>query len=235
MKTKRSSPGRKTGGNGSSPVKELASRFHEQDAPDHDNVNVSGKRERLVQVTSTLFVEKGIHGVPVSLIARKADVAIGTFYIYFKTKQDLVHAVYEKLLFDITQNLLAKYHPSGSVKERFFGYYSALFEYLLDNPQQARLLLYLSTTPYIEQGVREKMSDDLLRTQMGILTEGKDKGLLKDEHPFPYVSLWFIYGSLLFLVNKELIRNRVAKSPEKKQRILEMWWDGIKRTDAEEK
>lgn len=192
------------------------------------------KRDRIVQVTSDCIVERGIHGVPISLIAREADVAVGTLYIYFKTKQDLVHAVYEKLLSDITKALLAKYLPSGSVKERFFAYHLALFEYLLDNPRHAKLLLYFSTTPYIEVSVREKISDELLRVQIDILTEGRDKGLLKNEHPFPYVSLWFVYGSLLFLVNKEQIRNRAAIKPEVKQRILQMWWDGIQTSDTGE-
>ncbi|GEM_PF-1593053 len=216
---------KKTRHNGDGEVKESERLTKNGEESSPTGFNMLDKRDRIVEVTSQLIVEKGIRGVPVSLIARASDVAVGTLYIYFKRKQDLVYAVYQKLVSDITEALFAGYSPAGSVQDRFFSYYSALFDYLLNNPRQARLLLYLSTTPYVEEIFREKISDKLIRTQIDILTEGREKRQLKDEHPF--VDLWFIYGSLLFLVNKERIRKRLASNPKNKQRILQMWWDGI--------
>lgn len=41
-----------------------------------------------------LFVEKGIQSTPTSLIAKEAGVATGTLFHHFKSKEELVHALY---------------------------------------------------------------------------------------------------------------------------------------------
>lgn len=51
--------------------------------------NKQRKLDQLLQAASALFVEKGMDLVSVSEIARKAGVAKGTFYLYFKDKEHL--------------------------------------------------------------------------------------------------------------------------------------------------
>lgn len=51
------------------------------------------KRNRLEDVGCKLFMEKGIANTTVDEIAKSADVAKGTFYLYFKDKNDLLSCV----------------------------------------------------------------------------------------------------------------------------------------------
>lgn len=50
-------------------------------------------RRRLVDAATALFAERGLHGVTSADIASRAGVATGTFYLHFKDKHELFHAL----------------------------------------------------------------------------------------------------------------------------------------------
>jgi len=54
------------------------------------------RRTQLINIAEKLFIERGYDEVSVSDIVKKADVAQGTFYYYFKSKDEMRDAVIEK-------------------------------------------------------------------------------------------------------------------------------------------
>jgi AcrR family transcriptional regulator len=51
------------------------------------------RREELMDAARDLFLEKGFAATSVDEIVRVADVAKGTFYVYFKTKDEVLEAL----------------------------------------------------------------------------------------------------------------------------------------------
>jgi len=66
-----------------------------------------GKRERLVASAADLLHQQGVQGTTLAEIAQAADVPPGNVYYYFKTRDELVHAVIESQL-DEVRELLAQ-------------------------------------------------------------------------------------------------------------------------------
>ena len=55
-------------------------------------------RERLIQAIYTLTAQQGVEAIKIQDIAEAADIATGSFYNYFKTKEELLtEAIREKL------------------------------------------------------------------------------------------------------------------------------------------
>ncbi|WP_083220416.1 TetR/AcrR family transcriptional regulator [Hoeflea olei] len=54
------------------------------------------RREELMDAAQALFLEKGFAATSVSEIVEGADVAKGTFYLYFKTKEDMLAALQKR-------------------------------------------------------------------------------------------------------------------------------------------
>jgi AcrR family transcriptional regulator len=50
-------------------------------------------RQKLTEAASVLIAEKGVAGLRIQEITERADVALGSFYNHFKTKEQLVEAV----------------------------------------------------------------------------------------------------------------------------------------------
>jgi AcrR family transcriptional regulator len=55
------------------------------------------KRSRLLEAAESVFVERGIAAATIDEITARAGVAKGTFYLYFKSKDDLVAALQRRL------------------------------------------------------------------------------------------------------------------------------------------
>ncbi|CAG7650727.1 hypothetical protein PAESOLCIP111_06161 [Paenibacillus solanacearum] len=59
------------------------------------------KKESIIASALKLFAEKGYHNTKVSDIVKDAGMAQGTFYLYFKSKEDLFRCVAERCLDEI--------------------------------------------------------------------------------------------------------------------------------------
>ncbi|EQD27023.1 TetR family transcriptional regulator, partial [mine drainage metagenome] len=73
----------------------------------------------LVSAAAKTFAERGVQNTVVSDIVKAAGVAQGTFYLYFKTKDDIVLAVVDHLVGALRANLAEAVESEGlSAPER---------------------------------------------------------------------------------------------------------------------
>ena len=56
----------------------------------------AAKRTRITEAAVEVFAERGFHSSRVSEIARRAGVADGTIYLYFKNKEDILLSIFEE-------------------------------------------------------------------------------------------------------------------------------------------
>jgi len=61
-------------------------------------VETHGKQERILRAAVRVFAEHGYHGSSMAEVARAADVATGTIYLYFKRKEDLLVTLFQRHL-----------------------------------------------------------------------------------------------------------------------------------------
>ncbi|WP_161965803.1 TetR/AcrR family transcriptional regulator [Steroidobacter cummioxidans] len=63
------------------------------------------RREELLDAAQQLFVDKGIGATSIDDIASAAEVAKGTFYLYFPSKEALLHALQERFVAGFLERL----------------------------------------------------------------------------------------------------------------------------------
>ena len=57
---------------------------------------VGDKREAILRAATSVFAHNGYFNSKVADIAREAGVADGTVYLYFKSKEDILHAIFDR-------------------------------------------------------------------------------------------------------------------------------------------
>ena len=64
----------------------------------NNNVRVAGgdKREAILRAAITVFAHNGYFNSKVADIAREAGVADGTVYLYFKSKEEILHSIFDR-------------------------------------------------------------------------------------------------------------------------------------------
>ena len=118
----------------------VAARFREYLGDDADQSREAKKRRRILAAAYALFLSQGYRKTSVDDVAKKAHVAKGTVYLYFKSKSDLlVHSVaFEKksLMAQMTR-ILSEQTPTH---ERLREFIRLTLIAARDMPLSARLL-----------------------------------------------------------------------------------------------
>jgi TetR/AcrR family fatty acid metabolism transcriptional regulator len=66
------------------------------------------KREKILQAATEVFSRKGFYQSKVSEIAKSADVADGTIYLYFHNKDDILITLFEDAMTKIIEDMLSR-------------------------------------------------------------------------------------------------------------------------------
>ena len=74
------------------------------------------KKEEILKTALKLFVEFGFHATPTSKIAKEAGVANGTLFHYYKTKDELILALYAHTKSHLTEYMYANASKDESLE-----------------------------------------------------------------------------------------------------------------------
>lgn len=78
----------------------------------------AAKRERILRAAIRIFSRKGFFNARVSEIARAAGVADGTIYLYFRSKDDLLIALFEEKMGEVVADVRRRLSGAGGALER---------------------------------------------------------------------------------------------------------------------
>ena len=133
-------------------------------------------RRRLLEVARASFEQRGFAATTMRSIAEAAEVAVGTVFVHFEDKRDLLHSA----LFDELEAVLLeaiRTAPSGSARARLHHLTEALFRNYTARPQLSRTLLresLLATGPW-----QQRFSAQVQRVHevvSGWLTVARERG-----------------------------------------------------------
>jgi TetR/AcrR family fatty acid metabolism transcriptional regulator len=98
------------------------------------------KRVRIVDAAVGVFAEKGYRSARISDIARRAGVADGTIYLYFRNKEDLLLTIFEEKMDGILTGLRAAVDGIESPADRMGAFARFHFEQMRLQPALAQVL-----------------------------------------------------------------------------------------------
>lgn len=190
---------------------------------------VSGdKRERILEAASVLIVQNGLQ-CPMAKIAEQAGVAAGTIYLYFKSKDEMILGVYERLRDAAAAALIRAHEPDMPHEARIRAYIDDYITFIWSDPDRAILFEYLSNVPLIPgRDLRQAFSPVSDYTNR-IIADAMAAGLLRGS------SIDDMGGFIGGGIRNTLKWRRVTGAQltaDDRERIAEMCWNAIARPDA---
>lgn len=92
------------------------------------------KMHKIVDAAEELFTEVGFYQTSISDICKKADTAVGTFYIYFNTKTDIYRYLMAKYKYDIKAVIAKSIQGCSTRYEREREGIKCFIKYAVKNP-----------------------------------------------------------------------------------------------------
>lgn len=100
-----------------------------------------------------VFAEHGL-SAPTSLISKTARVSEGSFFTYFKTKDDLINALYREIRLDVAAAVTSNFPRRASVRHRFEHVWTRYVSWGVANPVARKALKHVSMSKVITRDVR---------------------------------------------------------------------------------
>ncbi|MCB9792960.1 MAG: TetR/AcrR family transcriptional regulator [Alphaproteobacteria bacterium] len=154
------------------------------------------KHEQIMRAAVAVFAEKGFHAARVSDIARKAGVADGTIYLYFKNKEALLLGVFEETMDRLREGVLAALADEKDPLAKIRVFAQHHFEKVQENPEVAIVLqVELRQSKTFISVYRPRKLWDYLGVFEAILDEGIAQGVIRADVD-PFTTKWAFFGSL---------------------------------------
>ncbi len=187
------------------------------------------KRCAVINAALDLVAEHGFHGAPMAAVAERADVAAGTIYRYFESKDALILETFRYLEDMLREVVLEGYPEAGSVRERFLHVGETLARYLVGSPRTLRFLEQFQNSPYGSHHRREVMlgkgDRNLVRD---LFEEGKTGGIVKD---LPVTVLFALAFGPLIQICRDAALGFVALDDRLLADSVAACWDAVRQRE----
>jgi len=189
---------------------------------------MKNKRESIIEVASKTFGEKGYSLTTIDEITKKAGIGKGTFYIYFKNKDDLFYAIVEENF----NNFLNEVKTEIEKIDNFFARLKKFIEmYLLHHEKNYFLFkILVQEKPSLKRGEFIKFWNtffskwDFLKNE--ILKQIKEGTLKKlDPDDIMYSFLGILHGN----IHRWLLSGRQYSLSKKTDTVYELFINGIRK------
>jgi TetR/AcrR family transcriptional repressor of multidrug resistance operon len=98
-----------------------------------------------------LVAERGFHGASMGAVATEAEVATGTAYVHYDSKDELVYATYLEIKGELGAAVLEEFDATASPIDQWSHMLKTAYAFLSDEPERARFLSQLEESPYYEE------------------------------------------------------------------------------------
>src|SRR5882724_2568957 len=166
--------------------------------------NKEAIRKRIVTAALTLFQTKGFKATTTRAIARKAGIAEGTVFNYFKTKEDIALHFFE---LEVDQAIAAvRGNPrlrKAPLEEKLFTLVQSQLEFLAPHERFIGAAFIHALKPASRLGIFSHRAQELRHRYVGFVQELFEESLPKQQHnPLSWVApeaFWIFYlGALLY-------------------------------------
>ena len=183
------------------------------------------KKAAALQAALELIAEQGFHGAPMSQIAERAGIGVGTIYRYFANKDDLINALYIEIKTRITRYVLEDYSEELPVREGFLRLFGGIVRYCAEHPAELSFAEQYENSPLITTATREEGAR-LAGPLNNLFRRAASQGILKELPPEMCAAL--IYGAVISLV-KLYLSGKVQMDDAGLDAGLKAIWDMIGR------
>jgi len=182
------------------------------------------KLRAITRATFTLVEQTGLSGLTMAAIAREAGLATGTLYVYFKSKDELLTALYEQAKTETTASLMQGDDPAAPFRSRFQRMWLNWLDHRLTHAAQMVFIEQYYNSPWFSEASRN-LSARLIKDWLDLIETAKAQQILKNV-PTPLLVNSF-GGSVRETAN--LLRSGTLKRTDAHLAMaFGLCWDGIK-------
>ncbi|MFZ4862953.1 TetR/AcrR family transcriptional regulator [Sphingobacterium sp. Mn56C] len=196
------------------------------------NVQFTDKIESIFKNTLVLIRENGFHGTPMSQIAKASDVAIGTIYHYFPSKENLIIELFNYSKAKVNDFIFEQVDTTQPFELQFKQVLKAFSACHLANTDIFSFMEQFHNSPFSESNHCSKLGTPYGENNIqNFLLKGIEAKILK---PVDIVVLKAAFIGPLITFTKAIIFGKMEFSDEQLEQLINIIWNGVKQNNENE-
>ena len=181
------------------------------------------KRNAILDAATHVFAERGLTAAPTSEISKQAGVAEGTLFTYFKTKDDLINALYREIKLELADAMMSGFPRKQRVRARLRHVWDGYVNWGIANPKQRKVLAQLQVSEVLTKESRDAGSAPFVEFQ-AMIRDAIEQRLFRNDLPAELIS-----KSLAALVEAtiDLTASNPSKAKHYRDSGFQMFWSGV--------
>jgi AcrR family transcriptional regulator len=181
------------------------------------------KRNAILDAAIHLFAERGLTAAPTSEISKRADVAEGTLFTYFKTKDDLINSLYREIKLELADAMMSDFPRRKNVRTRLRHVWDRYVNWGIANPRQRKVLAQLQVSEVLTKESRDAGSAPFVEFQT-MIRDAIAERVFRNDLPVEVIS-----KSLAALVEAtiDLTVSNPSKAENYRDSGFQMFWAGV--------
>jgi AcrR family transcriptional regulator len=182
-----------------------------------------GKRNAILDAATHHFAERGLAAAPTSEISRRAGVAEGTLFTYFRTKDDLINSLYREIKLELADAMMSDFPRKKNVRTRLRHVWDRYVKWGIANPKQRKVLAQLQLSEVLTEESRDAGSAPFVEFQI-MIRHAIEQRIFRNDLPVELIS-----KSLAALVEAtiDLTMSNPSKAKQYRDSGFQMFWAGI--------
>lgn len=156
----------------------------------------SDKRDRIIKAAIEVFAKNGFYNSKISEIAKKAGIADGTIYLYFKNKDDILISLFEEEMKKIIGRVRKEIDRASDPLEKLRIFTRAHLDILEENRSLAAVIQIelRQSNKFMKEYTNEKFRE-YLNIIKDIVEDGRQRRLIREDVN-PDIAKRLIFGAL---------------------------------------
>jgi AcrR family transcriptional regulator len=183
------------------------------------------KVEIIFKASLKLIRKEGIAGVTMSKLAAKAGMATGTLYIYFRSKEELLRKLYERLNQESAARFMKGYDTGQPFHPGLKLVWLNYLKHRIEHHDESVFLEQYYRSPYIS-GDELQMAESMKEPVLEMIRRGKTEKLIRED----------VDDEMLFLAMLGFIRELADEhvtgvyllNNERIEKAFQINWEAIK-------
>jgi TetR/AcrR family fatty acid metabolism transcriptional regulator len=140
------------------------------------------KHQKILHAAIKVFSEKGFYNSRVSEIAKEADVADGTIYLYFKNKDDILISLFEEEFGKFVQNMQVELGKEKDPLQKIKRFAITHLSLVTKHPHLGEVMgvEVRQSTKFMKEYVNKPFIE-YLNIIRSVVIEGQEKGVLRKD------------------------------------------------------
>lgn len=156
------------------------------------------RRNEILDHAISLFVTKGYDNTSVEDIVREVGIAKGTLYYHFKSKEDILDGIINRILENTIERAMGIAHSDTlNVHEKML---HTLLALQVRETFSVRIIeeMHKPQNALMHQKMLQRVIRDITPVLTGIIEEGIKLGIFHTEFPYESAELFMTYGNVIF-------------------------------------